>query len=517
MALIAIAADKGAPGVTTASVALAAVWSRPVVLAECDPSGGDLVYRLPAADGGRLSLQQGLLSLAVATRRGVQAQQVWEHAQKLYGGLDVLVGVSGAEQGAGLELLWSGVGRALAAVPQADVIADCGRVGVDGPIYDLLGYASSIVLLTRASLGEVVRLRDRIAVMTAALKKRGRTPGRINVVVVADYKAITSAVAEVDHALQQSGASARVVGGLAYEPKSAEQLRGEWGGKLDKSMFIRTARSIAGDLVSTLPELGTAGTASAGTAPPAGTVPAAGADPRVDRKTAAAPVASGTGPQAMPGWDRQSSPPPGYQPRQPSYPAPGPASAPQGPQGPRTPAGRPYPAPAVRQYPTDPGQRSSGRAPGPQQPGQQQPGQQQPGTQRPGAERPGVQQPGVQQQQPPAGGPQPSPVVPPPWQSPPWQASSPSPRTGPQPPAGTRPAVTPSSAVPPGSHPGSSRGRHAGTPTQPPGTQGQEQSHGQEQPQAQPRSGSDDDQQQAERNPVREPEPGMPQGHSGGR
>jgi len=43
MALIAIAADKGSPGVTTTSVALAAVWPRPVLLAECDPSGGDLV------------------------------------------------------------------------------------------------------------------------------------------------------------------------------------------------------------------------------------------------------------------------------------------------------------------------------------------------------------------------------------------------------------------------------------------------------------------------------------------
>ena len=49
MALIAVAADKGAPGVTTTALALAAVWPRPVLLAECDPAGGDLVYRFPAA------------------------------------------------------------------------------------------------------------------------------------------------------------------------------------------------------------------------------------------------------------------------------------------------------------------------------------------------------------------------------------------------------------------------------------------------------------------------------------
>ena len=83
MALIAIASDKGAPGVTTAALALAAVWPRPVLLAECDPAGGDLVYRFPAVGGGHLDPRRGVLSLAVVARRGMQPQQVWEHVQKL--------------------------------------------------------------------------------------------------------------------------------------------------------------------------------------------------------------------------------------------------------------------------------------------------------------------------------------------------------------------------------------------------------------------------------------------------
>ena len=175
MALIAVAADKGAPGVTTTALALAAVWPRPVLLAECDPAGGDLVYRLPAADGGRLDQRRGLLSLAVAARRGLQPHQAWEHTQKLNGGLDILTGVTNAEQGAGLNLLWGPVGRVLAASSQADVIADCGRLGVDGPLYDLLAEAAVVVLVTRASLGEVVRLRDRSAAVATALHKRGRS------------------------------------------------------------------------------------------------------------------------------------------------------------------------------------------------------------------------------------------------------------------------------------------------------------------------------------------------------
>ena len=118
MGLIVLAADKGAPGVTTAAVALGAVWPRPVLLAECDQAGGDLVYRLPAEGGGMLNPARGLLSLAATARRGLRAEQVWEHTQRLSGGLDVLVGLTSAEQAQGLTWLWSPLGRAFANLPR---------------------------------------------------------------------------------------------------------------------------------------------------------------------------------------------------------------------------------------------------------------------------------------------------------------------------------------------------------------------------------------------------------------
>jgi hypothetical protein len=285
MALIAIAADKGAPGVTTTALALAAVWPRPVLLAECDPAGGDLVYRLPAADGSRLDPRRGLLSLAVAARRGLQPHQAWEHTQKLNGGLDILTGVTNAEQGGGLNLLWGPVGRVLAANSQADVIADCGRLGSDGPHYDLLAEAALIVLVTRASLGEVIRLRDRVASVTAAMQKRGRPEAGADVVVIADYKQITTSVAEIGHALKQASISARIAGGLADDPRGADLLRGEWGGKLDKSLLIRTARDIAESLASRLPSMPQAGPGGAGGA---GRAQAGAAEPYVSPSTWAA-------------------------------------------------------------------------------------------------------------------------------------------------------------------------------------------------------------------------------------
>lgn len=256
MALIAIASDKGAPGVTTAALALAAVWPRPVLLAECDPAGGDLVYRFPAVGGGHLDPRRGVLSLAVVARRGMQPHQVWEHVQKLHGGLDVLAGVTNAEQGTGLSLLWGPIGKVLASLPQADVIADCGRLGADGPLYDLLAEATTVVLVTKVHVADVIRLRDRAAAFAAAAQSRGRRGFGVGVVVVADHKKFRASLGEVQHVLGQAHAPATVLGGIAHDPKGADLLSGEWGGNLDRTLLIKTAREVAQHLAQPLPPIG---------------------------------------------------------------------------------------------------------------------------------------------------------------------------------------------------------------------------------------------------------------------
>lgn len=254
MALVAIAADKGAPGVTTTALALASVWPNPVLLAECDPAGGDLMYRFPAADGTQLDPRRGLLSLAVAARRGLQHQQVWEHVQKIHGGLDVLAGVTNAEQGSGLNFAWGPLGKMLAALSGGDVIADCGRLGPDGPVYDLLAEASNVVLVTRPYLGDVIRLRDRAVALAAAVDKRGRRDFAADVLVIADQRKLKTVLGEIGHVLTQGNVPARLAGSVADDPKGAELLRGTWGGRLDKTMLIRSAKEVAQQLTASLPE-----------------------------------------------------------------------------------------------------------------------------------------------------------------------------------------------------------------------------------------------------------------------
>ncbi|RYJ06001.1 MAG: hypothetical protein EON52_08655, partial [Actinomycetales bacterium] len=63
MGLVAFASAKGSPGVTTASLLVGALWPRPTIVVECDPSGGDVALRMPGDDGQPLDPQRGLLSL----------------------------------------------------------------------------------------------------------------------------------------------------------------------------------------------------------------------------------------------------------------------------------------------------------------------------------------------------------------------------------------------------------------------------------------------------------------------
>ncbi|GAA5043509.1 hypothetical protein HNP84_004440 [Thermocatellispora tengchongensis] len=242
MALIVLAADKGAPGVTTAATALGAVWPRPVLLAECDPAGGDIAYRLPAEGGGVLNPGKGLLTLGAVARRGLHPDLIHEHTQKIVGGLDVLLGLTHGEQAAGLTWLWGPLGRAMAAMPYADVLADCGRLGGHPEMADLIAEADLVVLFTRASLDHVAHLRERLASI-------GRGP-QVGVVVIADPRQYRSSIDEVRRIITATGRPVVFVGGIAHDPKGAELLRGQWGGRLDRSLLIRTCRELAGRLAA---------------------------------------------------------------------------------------------------------------------------------------------------------------------------------------------------------------------------------------------------------------------------
>src|ERR671918_2515995 len=79
MAYVAFASAKASPGVTTTVAALAATWpaERDLVVAELDPSGGDLAVRFD------LAAEPGLVSLAAAGRRELDRSTFVAHTQPL--------------------------------------------------------------------------------------------------------------------------------------------------------------------------------------------------------------------------------------------------------------------------------------------------------------------------------------------------------------------------------------------------------------------------------------------------
>jgi MinD-like ATPase involved in chromosome partitioning or flagellar assembly len=92
--LVALSSVKASPGVTTTSLALAALWpaARRLVI-EADPSGGDLGAWLGLAPA------PGLASLAAAIRHDRSPGAAWRHAQALPGGgVSVVAAPAGAEQ-----------------------------------------------------------------------------------------------------------------------------------------------------------------------------------------------------------------------------------------------------------------------------------------------------------------------------------------------------------------------------------------------------------------------------------
>jgi len=162
MTLYALVSAGGSPGVTTAGLALALGWPSQVILAECDPSGGDILAGLFA---GHVPATRGLLSLAFDAGRGpdAAARGLWSQLIELDDAHErfLLAGISDPRQGAGLALAWPALAAAFASLP-ADVIADCGRLDAgEGPL-SVIAAASVVVLVMRPSLRQVARARPRI-------------------------------------------------------------------------------------------------------------------------------------------------------------------------------------------------------------------------------------------------------------------------------------------------------------------------------------------------------------------
>ncbi|RHW28808.1 hypothetical protein D0Z08_02900 [Nocardioides immobilis] len=248
MTVIACASAKGSPGVSTTAAALALCWPAPVVLADVDPAGGDVLWRNRTTAGGPLDPDRGLLSLGAAVRRGAAQADLTEHLQPTALGIDVLVGVSSPDQLAGLGAAWGQL-PAVFAQHRTDVIVDCGRIVPGSSALPVFAGADVVVMVVVPAVSGTAHLRERLRSMRSSMGIGGPGGTPVGVIVRSPFKDTRSAT-DLQQLFDAERLGVAVLGTVTDEPKAARILSGERVGQLRKTMLGRSAAELAQRLAS---------------------------------------------------------------------------------------------------------------------------------------------------------------------------------------------------------------------------------------------------------------------------
>lgn len=165
MSMYGLVSPGGAPGVTTAALALALSWPSQVLVAETDPGGPAVLAGLFAGhlDGSRNLLHVAYDAISVESAVAEVPRQLVNLDPT--GTRMLLPGVPDPRQAAALDPAWPVLAAALASSP-GTVLADCGRLD-GGPGQDaILAAAHHILLVLRPTLRQVAAARPRLQMLT---------------------------------------------------------------------------------------------------------------------------------------------------------------------------------------------------------------------------------------------------------------------------------------------------------------------------------------------------------------
>lgn len=238
MTRVTLCSAKGSPGVTTLACVLGAVWpaDRAVVVAECDPSGGDLAGRFG------LSTRVGMTSLVLTERQGaVGTTDYRDHVQQLPGGLDVLVAPPGPDSASALDREL-GVTASDMIPSDCDLLADCGRL-LPGAVGQekMIRAADDVILLVRPDVTGIAHAR------WAATRIGALSRSVASVVLVGAGGFTTAEVAEE--------LDVHVVGVVPFDPGAARMACGSPGTtrRFVRSGLVAFAREMAAAFVGRAP------------------------------------------------------------------------------------------------------------------------------------------------------------------------------------------------------------------------------------------------------------------------
>lgn len=235
--LISVVSAKGAPGVTAAALALARVWPRPVLLADLDARGGDVIW---AFGRGQVTDGRGLLGLQVTSRREPWVTALWSHVVEMGESKWLLPGLHDPRHAGTMQ--WPGLAAALCAFRELDVIADCGSVrSVDAPS-PVWTSSDLVVVALRPTLPGIHNARAAAAVLRADLMTRGTGTDRLGSIIIGPGRPYPTG--EVVESMAQA---APVLGELAWDPEAALVLGGQKpaGRRFGSSSLMRSAQRLA--------------------------------------------------------------------------------------------------------------------------------------------------------------------------------------------------------------------------------------------------------------------------------
>ena len=249
MAVVALTSAKGAPGVTTAALALALSWPRPCLLVEADVAGSSI---LAGYLRGSLRHDRGLVDLALAHRRGDLTDALHGASIDLPdSSVRLLAGVTSPTQAATLQPVWDPIAAVLRGMDRAgtDVLIDAGRLGAAGGPAPLLRQADLTVLLTRTTLPAIAATRGAARPLREELAQHGTGADMLTLLLVGEGQ--PHSAREIRQAV-----GVPVLTSLAWDPVAAEvlSLGATPPRRFQSSRLIRSARATAsavGDLLAT--------------------------------------------------------------------------------------------------------------------------------------------------------------------------------------------------------------------------------------------------------------------------
>lgn len=242
--LIAVASGKGAPGASCTALALTLTWPRPVLLVECDPRGGDLLWGFGQ---GRFAAGRGLLNLWIAARGAASiSDALWSATVELGENRWALSGLDESRQSGSVE--WSVLARALTQVPDGiDVIADCGVVPALRAPSAVWTAADLVLLATRSSLRATHSAINAGTLLRADLTSSGFGPDRLGAVVIGVGRPYS--MGQVRAAMEST---APVLGELPWAPAAAATLSDGAAAGREYRKLMATSQSLAAALYETV-------------------------------------------------------------------------------------------------------------------------------------------------------------------------------------------------------------------------------------------------------------------------